>query len=161
MSGLVYYEVDIMFASRNIPVYETIHYKTILVVIINLSNLLFCKNLANSLGFNILLRYKVTFEIDKKVMRYQRSSSFILSDSFFFMIFEVLFAFLQPYTFLLGNYSFNTGEYVTTPRTWNIIAIKYEINDLLLIPILVRTYTFVRFAISLSFYYNHRTDRIL
>jgi hypothetical protein len=69
------------------------------------------------------------------------------------MIVEILVSLLQPYTFLKGRY------YISDPYYW-LVTYKYEVNDLLLVPIFLRAYVIFRFCISMSSFYDHRSARI-
>jgi hypothetical protein len=75
---------------------------------------------------------------------------------------EVVMAAIQPYPFLLSKIIPNyIDSYCTTGRRWFLVDIRYEINDLLLLPIFIRSYVFLRFLMALSWYYNYRVERIL
>jgi hypothetical protein len=77
--------------------------KFILSFIINLATLMFGIFPYLCLVVNIVMRYKASFEIDKLVCRYQRNSSFFASDSFLYMLCEVVYSGLMPYPFLIGK----------------------------------------------------------
>jgi hypothetical protein len=72
----------------------------------------------------------------------------------FYIIAELVIALAQPYTFMMDRYWI-------TDKSWWTMSYKYEVNDLLVIPIFIRSYVIFRFAISLSNYYDHRSDRIM
>ena len=52
------------------------------------------------------------------------------------------------------------NKYVTTGKKWNLLVIKYNINDFLLAIMLFRSYYFVKFWILCSNYHGARADRI-
>jgi potassium intermediate/small conductance calcium-activated channel subfamily N protein 2 len=89
-----------------------------------------------------------------------RSAKYISSiDNFFqsgllpVLIFDFIFAFIHP------NLIFK-DKYVTTGKKWNLLEVKYNVNDFLLSIMLFRSFYFVKFFILCSNYHGARADRI-
>ena len=89
-----------------------------------------------------------------------RSAKYISSiDNFFqsgllsISIFDFIFAFIHP------NLIFK-DKYVTTGKKWNLLEVKYNVNDFLLSIMLFRSFYFVKFFILCSNYHGARADRI-
>jgi hypothetical protein len=70
-----------------------------------------------------------------------------------YIILEVTFAWLQPYVPL-------EGVTILTDWKWQMISMQYDINVILLSPVLIRCYVIYRFFISCSTFYDERADRI-
>ena len=79
--------------------------------------------------------------------------NFFQSGLFSTFILDIVLAFIHP-NLLFKN------KYVTTGKKWNLLEVKYNINDFLLAIMLFRSYYFVKFWILCSNYHGARADRI-
>jgi hypothetical protein len=90
----------------------------------------------------------------KAVQRISKSKDTICSTgSIFILTIEIIFALIQPYPFLVGTKVF-------IDQLMYLISVEYELNTLLLIPVLFRSYTVYNFLISLTPFYNVKADRV-
>jgi hypothetical protein len=79
--------------------------------------------------------------------------NFFQSDLFSTFIIDIIFAIIHP-NLLFKN------KYVTTNKNWNLLEVKYNINDFFLAIMLFRSYYFIKFWILCSNYHGARADRI-
>jgi hypothetical protein len=126
--------------------------KSIALIIMNVSSLLF--------AISTYLRYYTYFYVQRIQHRYLHIDRFYSSWFFVQMLLEVFLAAFQPYPFFTGNFLIMIGKYWISNRSYWLVNYRYEVNDLLLLPVFCRFYIIYRFFISLSGYYGHRSDRI-
>jgi hypothetical protein len=64
------------------------------------------------------------------------------------------------YCMILGpNYGYYNVKF-TTSVGWNMLAIDYDLNDLMIVMSLPRLYTIIRFLLIITPYYNDRAHRV-
>jgi hypothetical protein len=106
-----------------------------------------------TLGILLVLRY-IEYERLKKVLKViKKRDNICNTGSIYLLITEILFALVQPYPFLMD-------VIIKTDKEWYLKLVQYELNTLLLIPVLLRSYVIYRFLISITPFYNARADRV-
>ena len=106
-------------------------------------------------GFILVMipRYIHYFYLYKSAKYISSIDNFFQSGLFSTFIIDIIFAIIHP------NYLFK-NKYVTTNKNWNLLEVKYNINDFFLTIMLFRSYYFIKFWILLSNYHGARADRI-
>ena len=106
-------------------------------------------------GFILVIvpRYIHYFYLYRAAKYISSIDNFFQSGLFSTFILDIVLAFIHP-NLLFKN------KYVTTGKKWNLLEVKYNINDFLLAIMLFRSYYFVKFWILCSNYHGARADRI-
>jgi hypothetical protein len=101
----------------------------------------------------LILRYLEKNKLRRTLKVIKKDDNICKTGSIYLLFVEIIFAALQPYPFLIDIK-------VMTNQEWYLLTMEYEINSLLLLPVLLRCYTLYGFLISLSPYYNAKADRV-
>jgi hypothetical protein len=86
--------------------------------------------------------------------------SFFKTDLWKYAIFDILTSLIHPNLIANGICFLNLGYILTTGSMWNIVAVTYEINDILLLLTLWRGIYLIRFVVVWTKYYSDKSDRI-
>ena len=143
-SGIIYYEIRTCNPSKCKFEYNN--------EIINISLLsVSCANI----GFLLCMvpRYIHYFYLYRAAKYISSIDNFFQSGLFSDLMLDLFFTIIHP------NILFK-DKYVTTNKKWNLLEVKYNINDFLLVIMLLRAYYFIKFFILCSNYYGARADRI-
>jgi hypothetical protein len=147
LCGIFYFEIDI--EKNRLPQFyienqvKTARY--IALIVMNISSILFC--------IILVFRYLEKNKLRRLLKIIREKDNICKTGSIYLLIFEILLALLQPYPFLMD-------VKILTNKYWYLRTVEYEINTLLLIPVLLRCYTVISAIISLSPYYNAKADRV-
>jgi hypothetical protein len=145
--GVFYFEINIEY-TRNPDLYveaQIIAARYTSLVIMNISTLLFC--------IILVLRYIEKNKLRKMLKLIRARDNICKTGGIYLLVAEILMALVQPYPFLVGIK-------IVTNKHWYLRTVEYEINTLLLIPVLLRVYTVYTFLISISPYYSAKADRV-
>ena len=106
-------------------------------------------------GFILVLipKYIHYFYLYRAAKYISSIDNFFQSGLFSSFLIELILALIHP------NLLFK-DKYCTTSKKWNLIEVKYNINDFFLAIMLFRNYYFVKFMILCSNYHGARADRI-
>jgi hypothetical protein len=142
-----YFEIDIALSRE--PLYyseDSVRLaRFIALIVMNISSVLFC--------IILVLRYIEDHRL-KRVLKVVKQNDHICNTySAPILISEILFALFQPYPFL-------EGYKILTDKHFYLRTVEYEINTLLLLPVLARAYTVYSFLISMTWFYNAKADRV-
>ena len=100
-----------------------------------------------------LTRYINLLNLDKSNNMILKTTSFWYFSYFGLFLIETLIALIHP-NYLVKDIIF------TANRSYNMVETKYEVNDMLLIPLILRSYIIFRHFISNSKFYSSRSARI-
>jgi len=105
------------------------------------------------LGFSIVARYKIKHKLDVSKHVLTTRDKFWPNYGYMMMA-EIL------YCVVFGpNYGYRKVTF-TTSVSWNMLAIDYDLNDLMIVLSLPRLYTIIRFILIITPYYNDRAHRV-
>jgi hypothetical protein len=127
----------------------------------NISNFLFCKfYMFIYLAIVTVFRYIIFFRLQSELHIYRRCDNIFNTKIICYIIFEIIWAWIQPFPFMEGNYTLKLDIKVETNPHWNLYRMSYYLNIILLIPVFSRCYIIYRFFLSMSNFYDERADRI-
>jgi len=142
-SGIIYYEIRICDPKKCFDNYNEIINISLISVSLAVIGFIFC----------MIPRYIHYFYLYRAAKYISSIDNFFQSNLFSNFIFDLIFSLIHP-NILFKN------KYFTTNKKWNLLEVKYNINDFLLIIMLCRSYYFIKFIILCSNYYGARADRI-
>jgi hypothetical protein len=91
---------------------------------------------------------------------YSKVQNILNTFQFKYMIVEILLAIFQPNIFCKSILKINIDLYVETDEAIYLVKAKYCINDFLLVVCYIRSYTFYRFLICSSSFYDQKAYRV-
>ncbi len=142
-SGIIYYEIRICDPKKCFDNYNEIINISLISVSAAVIGFIFC----------MIPRYIHYFYLYRAAKYISSIDNFFQSGLFSNFIFDLIFSLIHP-NLLFKN------KYFTTSKKWNLLEVKYNINDFLLVIMLCRSYYFMKFIILYSNYYGARADRI-
>ena len=144
-SGIIYYEIRTCspLICEKYDFYDTIINISLIFVSFGVLGFFFC----------LIPKYFHYFYLYKAAKYISSIDNFFQSGLIYNLIFDIIFNLIHP-NLLFKN------KYLTTSKKWNLIEVKYNINDFLLIIMLFRSVYFIKFIILCSNYYGARVDRI-
>lgn len=109
--------------------------------------------------FNIIFSYHcfmscyLSFLLEKSTQKIFSKTTFIESNMWISCVIEIIWSLLGP------NYGFYKVIFTTSP-VWNMVAITYDLNDLMLVFAFPRIFTLIKFLLLCTPFYNDRAHRV-
>ena len=145
LTGILFNEIKFNFKlqEEDLDYYNKLNNITLIIISISVISFILC----------MIPRYTHYFYLYKAAKYISSIDNFFQSDLFSTFIIDIIFAIIHP-NLLFKN------KYVTTNKNWNLLEVKYNINDFFLAIMLFRSYYFIKFWILCSNYHGARADRI-
>ena len=145
MSSLIYYETRNCLKSceKNTDIKNDTMNLSLLIC--SISNILFI--------ITLIPKYIHYFKLNICAKYISNIDKFYQTDLIYYLIIEIILALIHP-NLLLKN------KYVTCKKSWNMINVKYQINDFLIAINIIRVFYLIKIYVFCSNFYNARSDRV-
>jgi potassium intermediate/small conductance calcium-activated channel subfamily N protein 2 len=145
LTGILFNEIKFNFKLQedDLDYYNKLNNITLIIISISVISFILC----------MIPRYTHYFYLYKAAKYISSIDNFFQSGLISNVLIEFFLAIIHPNILL-------KDKYVKTSKKWNLLAVKYQINDFLLAIMLFRSYYFLKFYILCTNYYGARADRI-
>ena len=145
MSSLIYYETRncLKLCEKNTDIKNDTMNLSLLIC--SISNILFI--------ITLIPKYIHYFKLNICAKYISNIDKFYQTDLIYYLIIEIILALIHP-NLLLKN------KYVTCKKSWNMINVKYQINDFLIAINIIRVFYLIKIYVFCSNFYNARSDRV-
>lgn len=120
-------------------------YQVYCLIMVSIFNIIFC--------YHCIMSCYLSFLLEKSGQRIFGKTTFFESKLWINCVIEIIWSLLGP------NYGFYKVIFTTSSK-WNMVAITYDLNDLMLVFAFPRIFTLITFLLLCTPFYNDRAHRV-
>ena len=145
MSSLIYYETRNCLKSCEEKTDIKNDTMNLSLLICSISNFFFI--------ISLIPKYIHYFQLNICAKYISNIDKFYQTNLIYYLIIEIILALIHPNLLL-------KDKFVTCKKSWNIINVKYQINDFLISINIIRVFYLIKIYVFCSNFYNARSDRV-